>query len=38
VTKKTQDFIKQEAKVKAEQRAKSGGQESDIALKRHKYV
>ncbi|KAL3448342.1 hypothetical protein BJX65DRAFT_317526 [Aspergillus insuetus] len=38
VTKKTQDFIKQEAKVKAEQRAKPGGQASDIALKRHKWT
>ncbi|KAL2818642.1 hypothetical protein BJX63DRAFT_419178 [Aspergillus granulosus] len=38
VTKKTQDFMKQEAKIKAEKRAKSGGQKSDIALKRHKWT
>ncbi|KAL4887579.1 hypothetical protein BJY04DRAFT_212609 [Aspergillus karnatakaensis] len=37
VTKKARDFMKQEAKVKAEKRA-SSSQDSQIALKRHKWT
>ncbi|KAL3481450.1 hypothetical protein BJX99DRAFT_219041 [Aspergillus californicus] len=38
VTKNTADFMKQETKQKAEQRAKLSQGESDIALKRHKWI
>ncbi|KAL4757673.1 putative nitrate reductase [Aspergillus foveolatus] len=38
VTKKAKDFMQQEAKVKAKQRASSSKQESQIALKRHKWT
>ncbi|KAL4812038.1 hypothetical protein BDW67DRAFT_179096 [Aspergillus spinulosporus] len=37
VTKKAQEFMKQEAKVKAQERA-SSSKESQIALKRHKWT
>ncbi|KAL6229260.1 hypothetical protein BDW75DRAFT_249970 [Aspergillus navahoensis] len=38
VTKKVQDFMKQEAKVQAEERARSSKQESRVALKRHSWT
>ncbi|KAL5042073.1 hypothetical protein BDW71DRAFT_217264 [Aspergillus fruticulosus] len=38
VTKKAQDFMKQEAKVQAEERARSSKQESRVALRRHRWT